>query len=205
MDEEDACFQRAVVQLARVGHFFFERGWVPATSGNFSVRLDSEYMAITVSGWPKGQLSQDGILLASLEGYPLTANKRPSAETLLHAALYRRTLEINAILHTHSVYATVLSRLLVDELVLSDYEVLKAFSGIKTHQTTVRIPIFPNDQNMERLASTVDAYWARNPGAPGYLIAGHGLYTWGPTVEDACRHVEALEFLLECEVLRQKL
>ncbi|ADE13921.1 methylthioribulose-1-phosphate dehydratase [Nitrosococcus halophilus Nc 4] len=205
MDEKNALCQQAAAQLVRVGHFFFERGWVPATSGNFSARIDSNCMIITVSGWHKGQLSPEGMLLADLEGSSLTTGKRPSAETLLHAALYRRVPEANAVFHTHSVYSTVLSRMLSGELILSDYEVLKAFSGIETHETTVRVPIFPNDQNMGRLAAAVDAYLAQNPDSPGYLIAGHGLYTWGRSVEEACRHVEAFEFLFECEVLRRRL
>ncbi|QBQ56396.1 methylthioribulose 1-phosphate dehydratase [Nitrosococcus wardiae] len=194
-----------MAQLVRVGRFFFERGWVPATSGNFSARIDSNGMVITVSGWHKGQLSPEGMLLANLQGDPLTTGKHPSAETLLHAALYRRVPEVNAIFHTHSVYSTVLSRMLSGELILSDYEVLKAFPGIKTHQATVRVPIFPNDQDMGRLAAAVDDYLGQNPDSPGYLIAGHGLYTWGRSVEEACRHVEALEFLFECEVLRRRL
>jgi methylthioribulose-1-phosphate dehydratase len=205
LNEENAHLQQAITQLVRVGHFFFERGWVPATSGNFSARIDSKHMVITVSGWHKGQLNQDGMLITDLDAFPLTGGKRPSAETLLHGALYRRFSEINAIFHTHSVYSTVLSRLLTGELILSDYEVLKAFHGVETHQTSVRIPIFPNDQNMNRLAAVVDAHLEQKPGSPGYLIAGHGLYTWGRSVEETCRHVEALEFLFECEVLRRRL
>lgn len=205
MDEENVRFQQAITQLVRVGRFFFERGWVPATSGNFSARIDSKRMVITVSGWHKGQLSQDGILLADLEGCPLTTAKRPSAEALLHGALYQRFPETNAIFHTHSVYSTVLSRLLADELILSDYEVLKAFPGVETHQTSVRVPIFPNDQNMSRLAAVVNAHLEHEPDSPGYLIAGHGLYTWGRSIEETCRHVEALEFLFECEVLKRRL
>lgn len=205
MAEEDIYFQQTVAQLARAGRLFFERGWVPATSGNFSARIDSKLMMITVSGWHKGQLSQEGMLVTDLKGCPSTTDQRPSAETLLHGALYQRFPEINVIFHTHSVYSTVLSRLLVDELILSDYEVLKAFPGVETHQTTVQIPIFPNDQNMNRLAAVVDAYLEQQPDSLGYLIASHGLYTWGRSIEEACRHVEALEFLLECEVLRWRL
>jgi methylthioribulose-1-phosphate dehydratase len=205
LNEENAHLQQAMTQLVRVGRFFFERGWVPATSGNLSARIDSNHMLITVSGWHKGQLNQDGMLVTDLGACPLTMGKRPSAETLLHGALYRRFPEINAIFHTHSVYSTVLSRLLTDELILSDYEVLKVFPGVETHQISVGVPIFPNDQNMSRLAAVVDAHLEQKPGSPGYLIAGHGLYTWGRSVEEACRHVEALEFLLECEVLRRRL
>lgn len=175
MDRSKADFQQPVSQLIEVGRFFFERGWVPATSGNFSARLDSRRMIITVSGWHKGELSEAGLMLADLDGRPLTAGKRPSAETLLHAALYRGDSEIGAVLHTHSIYSTVLSRLPSDELVLSDYEVLKAFPGVETHQAAIRIPVFPNDQDMTRLAAAVEAYLSQRQGSLGYLVAGHGL------------------------------
>jgi methylthioribulose-1-phosphate dehydratase len=205
MNEEDPHWQQAVTQLVGVGRFFFKRGWVPATSGNFSVRLSSEAMAITVSGWHKGALSEAGIMCADMEGHPLTSGKQPSAEILLHAALYRRASAIGAVLHTHSVYSTVLSQVLQNELVLTDYEVLKALPGIKTHQATVRIPIFPNGQNMHHLAATVDTYLDQYPASFGYLIAGHGLYTWGRSLKEVSRYAEAFEFLFECEVLRRRL
>lgn len=137
MDKSDVYLQQSSAQLIKVGRFFFEQGWVPATSGNFSARLDSQRMIIAVSGWHKGELSEVGLILSDLDGHPLTAGKRPSAETLPHAALYRSDSEIGAVLHTHSIYSTVLSRLLVDKLVLSDYEVLKAFPSVETHQATI--------------------------------------------------------------------
>ncbi|BAW80841.1 methylthioribulose-1-phosphate dehydratase [Candidatus Nitrosoglobus terrae] len=206
MNEGNAHLQQTITQLIDAGRFFFDQGWVPATSGNFSARLASTCMIVTVSGWHKGQLNSEGMLVTDFNASPLSAtNKRPSAEALLHGTLYRRFPEINAIFHTHSVYATVLSCLLPNELILSDYELLKILPGIKTHQISVRIPIFPNDQDISRLSIVVDDYLAQTPDSPGYLIAGHGLYTWGGSVEQARHRVEALEFLFECEVLRRRL
>lgn len=193
--------QELAQALIDAGRFFFSRGWVPATSSNFSARLDEARALLTVSGRHKGKLTMDDFLRVALDsGFSLDADKRPSAETLLHTQLYLRDPAIGCVLHTHSMPATVLSRLTDGVLELEGYELAKAFPGVDTHESTLVIPVFGNDQDIPRLATEVDA-WIDRHGLPvGYLIEGHGLYTWGKTVSDAVRHVEALEFLLECEL-----
>lgn len=191
--------------LIRAGRFFFERGWVPATAGNFSARLDAQRLVITASGLHKGELDVDSFLVVNLQGEVLTPGRKPSAETALHLQLYRRAPSVGAVLHTHSKAATLLSRLSPDGVVLEDYEVLKAFPGVDTHKTRIVIPVFPNDQDVPRLAARVEEYMREHPGVHGYLIAGHGLYAWGRSVADARRQVEAFEFLLECELELRRL
>lgn len=198
-------FPKKARELIQTGRFLFERGWVPATSGNFSARLDQTHAAITVSGRHKGLLDEESIMVVDMEGRAVSEGKRPSAETLLHTLLYRRDPAIGAVLHTHSVNATVLSMLTDGELRLRDYELLKAFPGIDTHETELVVPVFSNDQDIARLAASVEGYLDLHPGTRGYLIAGHGCHIWGSTVEDARRHVEAFEFLFECEVLMRRL
>lgn len=190
-------------ELIAAGQFFHARGWVPATSSNFSARLGADEMLITSSGQHKGRLDEHGFLRVDLHGNALDAGKRPSAETGLHTVMYRRDPAIACVLHTHSVNATVLSMRL-DEVVFEGYEVQKAFPAVETHESRVVIPVFPNSQDIPALAAVVDAYLDANPHTVGYLIRGHGLYTWGATVADTQRHIEALEFLFEC-VYRQLL
>lgn len=186
--------------LIEAGRILHGKGWVPATSGNFSSRIDEQTMAITVSGWHKGELNHEGIMRADMAGESLDAGKRPSAETLLHCQLYKRFAEVGAVLHTHSMNATLISRLHSDELVLEDYELLKAFSGVTSHEHTITIPIFANDQDIQSLAAKVEKYMDSHPPIHGYLIAGHGLYTWGSDVKETLRHLEAFEFLFACEM-----
>ncbi|WP_313089635.1 methylthioribulose 1-phosphate dehydratase [Pseudomonas sp.] len=183
------------------GRFLYDRGWSPATSSNYSARLTSSELLLTVSGKHKGQLTPDELLAVDMSGQCLEPDKKPSAETLLHTQLYRWKPEIGAVLHTHSVNATVLSRVcLSDSLVFADYELQKAFSGIVTHESQVLVPIFDNDQDIERLASHVQPWLEQHPDCVGYLIRGHGLYTWGARMSDALRQIEAFEFLFECEL-----
>jgi methylthioribulose-1-phosphate dehydratase len=198
-------FDGKTAELIRAGRFFFERGWVPATAGNFSARLDARHVAITISGRHKGELGAEDFLVVDLDGQVRSEGKRPSAELPLHLQLYRSDEQVGAVLHTHSLSATVLSRLCRDELVLEDYEVLKALPGIHTHEARVVVPVFPNDQDVSRLAAQVQAYRAGREGLHGYLIAGHGFYTWGRSVTEACRHIEAFEFLFACEIELRRL
>ncbi len=122
--------------LIAAGRFIDQKGWVPATSGNFSARLPDGRIAITVSGKHKGHLEADDIMLIDAQGHALDG-KKPSAETLLHTSLYRRFPDAQAVLHPHSVNATLISKLFADEIVLEDYELLKAFSGIDTHESRI--------------------------------------------------------------------
>ncbi|WP_137886860.1 methylthioribulose 1-phosphate dehydratase [Pseudomonas sp. 2FE] len=188
-------------EIIEAGRFLYGRGWSPATSSNYSARLSVHEALLTVSGKHKGRLGMDDLLATDLAGNSLEAGKKPSAETLLHTQLYAWKAEIGAVLHTHSVNATVLSRLTAgDHLVFEDYELQKAFSGVSTHESKVVVPIFDNDQNIARLAGKVQPWLEANPDCVGYLIRGHGLYTWGPSMSDALRQIEAFEFLFECEL-----
>jgi methylthioribulose-1-phosphate dehydratase len=187
--------------IIAAGHFLYGRGWSPATSSNYSARLSATEALLTVSGKHKGQLGRDDVLATDLQGNSLEPGKKPSAETLLHTQLYQWRADIGAVLHTHSVNATVLSRAThANELVFEDYELQKAFSGIATHESQVRVPIFDNDQDIARLAAKVQPWLEQHPDCVGYLIRGHGLYTWGAQMNDALRQVEAFEFLFECEL-----
>jgi methylthioribulose-1-phosphate dehydratase len=189
--------------LIQVGRFFHERGWVPATGGNFSVRTAADLMTITASGCHKGEMTSNDVILCDLDGRPRLPSRRASYETLLHCQIYRRLPECGAVLHVHSVANTVLS-LHRDNLNLAGYELLKVLDGVRSHEATVDIPVFPNDQDIARLAATVDARMQAGGARHGYLIRGHGLYAWGRNLAEARHRVEALEFMFECEMRSAK-
>ena len=200
MSRDDLMIQ----QLIDAGRLFHQRGWVPATGGNFSARRDTATMLITASGCHKGELEAGHFLVADLDGRPLQTGRKASYETLLHCQLYRFDPTIGAVLHTHSIANTVLSRR-YEGIRLAGYELLKLLPGITTHDAAVEVPVFANDQDIARLAATVDTHLRAQPQTPGYLIAGHGLYTWGADVDQARWRVEALEFMFECELQSQAL
>ena len=195
----------AAQSLIKVGKFFEGKGWAPATSGNYSARLDAEFAAITLSGAAKGSLTPESILTIDMEGVSQDVRK-PSAETPLHTMLYKLDDKIGAVLHTHSVNSVVLSRLLKNKkkLKFSDYEIQKAFRGVETHETEIVVPIFENTQDMVALAEEAREKLEGRTDIPGFLVRGHGLYTWGTDVHEAQKAVEALEFLFACELGQRK-
>ncbi|MDB6049437.1 MAG: class aldolase/adducin domain protein [Pseudomonas sp.] len=193
-------------QIIEAGRFLYSRGWSPATSSNYSTRLSATTALLTASGKHKGQLGPEDVLVTDMAGNSLEPGKKPSAETLLHTQLYLSRPDVGAVLHTHSVNATVLSRLTPgDHLLFENYELQKAFAGVVSHESAVTVPIFDNDQDIARLAQKVQPWLDANPQCPGYLIRGHGLYTWGAQMSDALRQIEAFEFLFECELKTRSL
>ena len=193
-------FKHVANQLIDAGRILHTLGMTPATSGNFSCRMADGSIAITVSGTHKGQLTIDDIMCIRDDGNSID-NRSPSAETKLHLQLYNRYPEINAVLHPHSKAATITAKIAGKNIVLEGYELLKAFEGINTHELRFNIPIFENDQNISRLATCIDNYMDDNDRIHAYVIRGHGFYCWASTVKAAINHCEALDFLLQCELI----
>ncbi len=190
--------------IIAAGRRMDQRGWVPATAGNISLRLSPDRIAITRSGGHKGFLTPSGVMQVDLDGQPLTADARPSAEAPLHCQIYRAFPDTGAVLHGHSVAGTVLSMEIAEsELRIAGYEVQKAFAGQTTHEASLALPLFDNDQDIPRLARFVAP---RLQGCVlGYLIRGHGVYVWGADMDVALARLEGLEFLLDCELARRTL
>jgi methylthioribulose-1-phosphate dehydratase len=192
--------QEVAEALVDLAHRAYARGWTLGTSGNFSAVISREplRLAVTASGIDKGRLSPEDVVEVDGTGAPVRGGGRPSAETPLHLAV---VLErgAGAVAHTHSVWSTLLSDAHAADggLAVEGYEMLKGLRGVETHQHREWLPIFENTQDWVAGSAAVREELRRHPGAHGFLIRRHGLYTWGKDVAEALRHTEALEFLLE--------
>jgi methylthioribulose-1-phosphate dehydratase len=186
--------------LAGVGREFYGRGWVLGTSGNFSAvsGTDPLRLTITASGADKGALTADHILQIDERGEVVRGSGRPSDETRLHLSVVRARAA-GAVLHTHSVWGTLLSEAYAaeEELVIEGFEMLKGLAGVRTHEHRECLPIIENSQDMTALARALEETLGKHPAAHAVLLRRHGLYTWGKDLAEAKRHVEILEFLLE--------
>jgi len=189
-----------IEQLCTTARNCYARGWVPATSGNFSVRWEGRIF-ITPTGLDKGTLSPEDLLEIDLQGSAIAGKGKPSAETSLHTVIYRDRVHARAILHVHTIWNTLLSgkSLSTGYVSLQGYELLKGLAGVATHEHTERVPIIENTQEYVSLAEKLRNLLSANPEAHGVLLSRHGLYTWGESVAEARRHLEALEFLFEVE------
>lgn len=200
-----ADFREASRALAAIGQRIYGNGWSPATSSNYSVRLNEHYAAVTQSGKDKGLLRETDIMAVDMQGQAASAGK-PSAETLLHTQLYRRFPKVGSVLHTHSHASTVLTmHWPANSITLEGYELLKALDGFTTHESRLVIPVFDNTQDIAALAEAVDAAMEAGDASHAYLIRGHGLYTWAADLPACYRQLEALEVLLAIELDRRRL
>ncbi|MGB1621465.1 MAG: methylthioribulose 1-phosphate dehydratase [Synechococcus sp.] len=187
-------------ELVDTIHGFAQRGWCDGTGGNFSVVLNQEPLRILMapSGIDKAGVCIDQLIEVDQHGTVITGQGKASAETALHLMLINAA-KARSVLHTHSVKATVLSRLYAKTggLELQGLEMLKGLRGITSHDTTITIPVVPNDQDIERLSR--NSRPLINDAPYSLLVEGHGLYTWGSSLSEAKRHTEITEFLLDVQ------
>ncbi len=197
--------ERLMDQLSKCGRLFHQRGWSVGTSSNYSVVLsqDPVDLIVTASGLDKGRLNRHSYVRVNQEGAAEPADQpASSAETLLHVVLARRDEPVGCILHTHSIWSTILSQRFWPDrgFWIEGYEMLKGFEGVRTHEQRIWIPIFDNTQDISVLARQVASFQKSTLEKIShlFLIRRHGMYTWGRDVFAARRHVEIAEFLFEC-------
>ncbi|GAA2934642.1 methylthioribulose 1-phosphate dehydratase [Streptomyces enissocaesilis] len=194
-------------QLAQFSRTLYERGWMPGTAGNLSMRVPRApgRALITASGRDKGDLRiQDMVEIDAETGRPSPGQDRASAETSLHAALYRTT-DAQAVIHVHSPHATAVAhRAGLDGATsvvhIERYELLKGL-GLDD-PAAAKLPVFPNWARVDRIAEDIAAHVPADPGCPpGLLIADHGITVWGQTLGQARNRLECLEALCQLLVL----
>lgn len=194
-------FPELASNLATIAKSFHARGWLIGTSGNLSAVVQREPLrvAMSPSGVDKGELTPDQML--TIDENARIVNQdfgKPSDESLLHIRIVKER-GAGAVLHTHSVWNTILSDIYASEggVTISGYEMLKGLQGVRTHEHSEWLPIIDNSQDMPALAESIAQTLNEHPGAHGFLLRRHGLYSWGETLAQAKRHIEILEFLLE--------
>lgn len=192
--------------LAAVAHDFYQRGWMPGSAGNLSIRAVGESPAafwITASGLPKGQLDANDFLLVSAHDAGVVERlhpaHRPSAETSIHRAVYKTFADAGACLHVHSVDACLALRRVsadLNVLRLPPLEVLKIM-GVWEEKPELDLPIFDNWLDVERIGHEIERRFATTPPRLSALaIRDHGITVWGCTLQQAFNRVEAIEFIM---------
>ncbi|WP_420000057.1 methylthioribulose 1-phosphate dehydratase [Streptomyces boninensis] len=180
--------------LAAESARFASFGWMRGTSGNLSAVLsrDPLRLAVTASGRDKGELTPTDVVLVDELGAAVEGGK-PSAEAALHARVAALT-GANAVVHVHTVASVAMGRREPGGIVFRDLEMLKGV-GQPAHDTEVTLPVIANSQDMTVLGDRLEA--ARSERMPAVVVAGHGLYAWGDSPQQARHHTEIVEWLLE--------
>lgn len=189
--------------LAAVSRRLYSRGFVDATSGNFSVKLDADRILITATGRDKATLGPGDVVIVDLDGRPLAGEKnRPSYETRIHVRAYVAT-GAGAVLHAHPPHVVALSTAVGATIDLRGLELVKAFEGVKDPALPLAVPVLDNDQDMDRMSRACAA--AFRPPVPAVVLRGHGVTVFGRDLDEAVRHLEALEALAHLVVLQRSM
>jgi len=188
--------------LVEVAHDFHARGFMWGTAGNLSVRADADHFWITASSLPKGRLTEDDFLLVRIHDGSVTeraqAGLKPSAETAIHRAIYRRMAEANAVLHGHSIAgcrAADRAKKGAKGVRLPPLEMLKGFA-IWQQNPKVDLPLFENHLDVARIATAIDDRLHKaKPPLSALMVRSHGPTVWGESVQQAYDRFECLEFI----------
>ncbi|HVI72487.1 MAG TPA: methylthioribulose 1-phosphate dehydratase [Pyrinomonadaceae bacterium] len=194
-------FEEIAAGLTAIAKSFHGRGWLLGTSGNLSAVVQREplRLAMSPSGIDKGELTPDQLLSIDENARIVSEHGgKPSDESLLHIKIVKER-GAGAVLHTHSIWNTILSDLYASDggITIAGYEMLKGLEGVRTHEHSEWLPVIDNSQDMPALAELIGQTLKETPAAHGFLLRRHGLYSWGDTLAQAKRHIEILEFLLE--------
>ncbi|MHB1567044.1 MAG: methylthioribulose 1-phosphate dehydratase [Acidiferrobacter sp.] len=185
-------------RLVELGARFYQRGWMWATSGNLSARADDQSFWITASGQSKGALTPaQFVRVAIADGATLEApaGARPSAESAIHRAIYRQRPTVACCLHVHTV-AAIMACPVGDQVPLPAVEMVKAL-GVWSADAVAVLPVFANHADVGQIGEEVFRYLGAHPQAlPAIVVRDHGSTAWGPTIDAAVGHLEAVEFLL---------
>jgi methylthioribulose-1-phosphate dehydratase len=196
------------IALARTAAALYGRGWMEGTAGNISVRLPgAETALITASGVSKGSLTATDVVEVRVDdARPVQeGGPRPSAETSIHAALYRLSSDVQAVVHAHPPYATAVAILAARRgsgtVPFADLEIIKGL-GL-ADPSKVAVPVFDNHAHVPRIADDVtERLTADAP--PVMLIGNHGATTWGPSLDVARNRMECLEALCQLTLLLER-
>ncbi|MED4970535.1 methylthioribulose 1-phosphate dehydratase [Parageobacillus toebii] len=188
-------------ELAEIKAELAARDWFFATSGNLSIKVTDDPLTflVTASGKDKRKQTDEDFLLVDASGNPVeNTNLKPSAETLLHVEIYKKT-NAGCSLHVHTIDNNVISELYGDdgEVAFSGQEIIKAF-GIWEEDAVIRIPIIPNYTHIPTLAKEFAKHVNGDAGA--VLIRNHGITVWGRDAFEAKKFLEAWEFLFSWHV-----
>jgi methylthioribulose-1-phosphate dehydratase len=175
-------FEEIAAGLTAIAKSFHGRGWLLGTSGNLSavVQRDPLRLAMSPSGIDKGELTPSQLLSIDENARIVSEHGgKPSDESLLHIKIVKER-GAGAVLHTHSIWNTILSDLYASDggITIEGYEMLKGLEGVRTHEHSEWLPIIDNSQDMPALAELIGQTLKETPAAHGFLLRRHGLYSW---------------------------
>ena len=180
--------------LARIGKRLYKLGFMPGTSGNLSVRLDSKFILATPTGVSKSMLSKEDMVIIDLEGKQYAGSRKVTSEIGMHLAVYNRREDISAVVHSHPPIATAFACAgrALDEPLCSEAIMTLGSVPLAPYATTGTYEV------AESLAEYI-------PDHEAILMANHGVVTYGKTLMDAFMKMETVEHFAQITLIVEQL
>ncbi len=174
--------QKIITDLVDVCHRVYDKGFVSATDGNVSARLENGNILATPTAMNKGMVRADDLIVVDREGNLVSGMKRPSTELQMHLYIYRERLDVQAVVHAHPPYATgfATARIPLTECLFPEVIVGLGAIPLATYATP------STSEVVESIAPFV-------PNADAILLANHGVVTYGTDLLDAYYKMEKVE------------
>jgi L-fuculose-phosphate aldolase len=180
--------------LVRFGAMLHSNGFVAATDGNLSVRLDSERVMITPTGFGKGLMDADDMVIIDFEGHVLQGNHNASSEAAMHLTIYRERPDIHAVVHAHPCTATAFAccGMSLEEPICAEVVMALGSVPLAPYATT----------GTPRLSETLRPYVLDHDAV---LLANHGVVTCAPTLREAYWKMEAVEHFAKVTLMARQI
>ncbi|MGA9365074.1 MAG: class II aldolase/adducin family protein [Bacteroidota bacterium] len=174
--------QRVIADLVNVCHRVYDKGFVSATDGNISARLENGNILATPTAMNKGMVSPDDLVIVDPSGKLVSGLKRPSTELQMHLFIYRERPDVQAVVHAHPPYATgfATARIPLTECLFP--EVIVGLGGVPLANYATP----STSEVVESIAPFVRK-------ANAILLANHGVVTYGADPLDAYFKMEKVE------------
>ena len=176
--------------LVRTGKRLSKLGFMPGTSGNLSVRLDSKFILATPTGVSKSSLSKEDMVIVDLEGKQYAGSRRVTSEIGMHLAVYNRREDISAVIHSHPPIATAFACAgrALDQPLCSEAIMTLGSVPLAPYATTGTYEV------ADSLAEYIPQHEA-------ILMANHGVVTYGKTLMDAFMKMETVEHFAQITLI----
>ncbi|MDH7508993.1 MAG: class II aldolase/adducin family protein [Methanomassiliicoccales archaeon] len=176
-------------EIVRYGRLLYERDLTAGLAGNLSARVDDDRILITPSGRCKGFLKEKEILVVKIRSGKVSGKGKPSIETPMHAAIYKKRKDVGAVIHAHPPYSTVLAVAGVP---------LKTALTPEGALVLGEVPLVPfRVPGTHDLGESVATAIEKNNAC---LLEKHGALSVGSDLEEAFLRLETLEFLAKVQV-----
>lgn len=172
--------------LVRFGRWLYRLGYMPATSGNLSVRLDRDRLLVTPTGASKLLLRSCDMVTVDMDGRLLEGKRKATSELGMHLEFYARRPDVQAVVHSHPPVATAFacSGRSLDQMLCQEAAMILGPVPLARYATT------GTDEVADSLRPFIGGHDA-------VLLANHGAVTCGPTLFDAFLKMETLEHVAQ--------